>query len=451
MRCFGIFIISLILLLPLSLYSQTDKKDLVFVINVKQNIDKSSMRKVNMGIKEAIEKKADYIILDLNTYGGAVDAADSIRTALIQCPIPTIAFINPQAASAGALISIACDSIYMRSGSSIGAATVVDQNGKVMPDKYQSFMRGMMRSTAESHGKKPDGQWYRDPMIAQQMTDTTNVLTFTQEEAIANNYCEGKAESIEEVVEQLTISPEHEIVEQTLTFIDKIILFLLSPILQGIFLMMIVGGIYFELQSPGIGFPLAIAITGALLYFAPLYITGLALNWEIILFFVGIGLLAIEIFVTPGFGVAGVSGIILIMTSLIFAMIDNNLFYFDGKINFSLMVKPLAIVLLSSFTGLALSIWGVGKLYPKKSFSYIALKTELEGSEGWVGVETKTLALFVGKSVQAKTDFHPSGKIELDGKLYEAILEFGSAEKGDMLKITRYEGGRLYCEKSAIS
>lgn len=405
------------------------------------------MRKVNMGIKEAKKQEADYIIFDLNTYGGAVDAADSIRTAIIQCTIPTIAFINPQAASAGALISIACDSIYMRSGSSIGAATVVDQNGNVMPDKYQSFMRGMMRSTAESHGKDSQGRWHRDPMIAQQMTDTANVLTFTQEEAIANHYCEGKAESIEEVIDYLDVSDNYTLKEQTLTFLDKLILFLLSPILQGIFLMMIVGGIYFELQSPGVGFPLAAAIIGALLYFAPLYITGLALNWEIIVFFIGLGLLAVEIFVTPGFGVAGVSGIILVLTSLVFAMIDNDLFYFDGKLDFSLMVKPLAIVMISCFLGMVLSIWGVGKIYPKKSFSYIALKTKLDDKDGWVGVETTSLAGFVGKEVVAKTDFHPSGKIEFDSKTYEAILEFGSAVKGDLLKITRYEGGRLYCEK----
>ena len=129
-------------------------KDTCYVIEIKQDIDKSSCRKLTMGLKEASQIGADYIILHLNTYGGAVDAADSMRTAILHSPIPVVAFIDIQAASAGALISIACDSIYMRNGSSIGAATVVNQNGEVMPDKYQSFMRAMMRATAESHGKK---------------------------------------------------------------------------------------------------------------------------------------------------------------------------------------------------------------------------------------------------------------------------------------------------------
>lgn len=445
MKHFSIILFFILTILPLNTYAQD--KDTVYVMEIKQNIDKSSMRKMNLGIKEAISKGADYIVLDINTYGGAVDAADSMRTALIQCPIPTIAFINPQAASAGALISIACDSIYMRQGSSIGAATVVDQSGKVMPDKYQSFMRGMMRSTAESHGKEKNGEWHRDPKIAQQMTDTANVLTLTADEAIACNYCEGKAESVEEVVAALNLSETPVVIEQSLSFLDRLILFLLSPVLQGIFLMMIIGGIYFELQSPGIGFPLAAAILGALLYFAPLYIAGLAMYWEIAVFIIGVALLVVEIFVTPGFGVAGISGILLIVGSLVFAMIDNGLFYYDGKFDFSIVVKPTAIVLISCFLGTILSIWAASKLFPKKSFSFISLKTELKDNEGWVGVETDSLAGFVGMECEARTDMHPSGKLQINGKLYEASLEFGSAVKGDKVKVVRFEGGRLYCEK----
>lgn len=435
------------------IYSQESSKAKIFLIEIKQDIDKSSMRKVNMGIKDAVEKGSDYLILDINTYGGAVDAADSMRTAVIQCPIPVIAFINVQAASAGALISIACDSIYMRNGSTFGAATVVNQNGEVMPDKYQSFMRGMMRATAESHGKKiimengvEKEVWHRDPQIAQQMTDTANVLSFTPEEAIANRYCEGMADSVEEVIAMLGVG-EYELEEQVLTWLDKVVLFLLSPILQGIFLILIVGGIYFELQSPGVGFPLAAAIFGALLYFAPLYLYGLALNWEIVAFVIGVILLILEIFVTPGFGVLGVSGIILMFASLVFAMIDNDLLYYNGSMNFSIVVRPLLIVFIGTLTGLILSIWGVAKLYPRKSFSYIAQKAELKGSEGWVGVETDSISKFVGMETTAFTDLHPTGKLLIEGKSYEAIMEFGSAAKGDKIKITRFEGGRLYCEK----
>jgi len=419
-------------------------KDTVYVIEIRQNIDNSSMRKLSLGLEDAQAKGADYIILHLDTYGGAVDAADSMRKAILHAPVPVVAFVDLQAASAGALISIACDSIYMRPGASIGAATVVNQNGEVMPDKYQSFMRGMMRATAEAHGRRADGSWFRDPAIAEKMVDTAGVLSFTPDEAIEARYCEGKAESIDEVVEHIGLE-ECEIVQQELSPLEKFILLMMSPLLQGIFLMMIIGGIYFEIQSPGLGLPSIIALIGAVLYFSPLYISGLALNWEIVLFILGLILLAVEIFVTPGFGVAGVLGAILSLTALIFAMIDNDTLYFEGKLNLRALLEPCAIVLVSTVTALVLSIWGASKLYPRKSFAYIAQKTELKGDEGWVGVETDSLAACVGQVVTAATEMCPSGKVEYGERQYEAVMEYGSANAGDSLRVIRAEGGRLYC------
>ena len=419
-------------------------KDTVYVIEIRQNIDNSSMRKLSLGLEDAQAKGADYIILHLDTYGGAVDAADSMRKAILHAPVPVVAFVDLQAASAGALISIACDSIYMRPGASIGAATVVNQNGEVMPDKYQSFMRGMMRATAEAHGRRADGTWFRDPAIAEKMVDTAGVLSFTPDEAIKARYCEGKAGSIDEVIEHIGLE-ECEIVHQELSPLEKFILLMMSPLLQGIFLMMIIGGIYFEIQSPGLGLPSIIALIGAVLYFSPLYISGLALNWEIVLFILGLILLAVEIFVTPGFGVAGVLGAILSLTALIFAMIDNDTLYFEGKLNLRALLEPCAIVLVSTVTALVLSIWGASKLYPRKSFAYIAQKTELKGDEGWVGVETDSLAACVGQVVTAATEMCPSGKVEYGERQYEAVMEYGSANAGERLKVIRAEGGRLYC------
>ena len=428
-----------------SAYSQEKQgKDTVYVIEIRQNIDNSSMRKLSLGLEDAQAKGADYIILHLDTYGGAVDAADSMRKAILHAPVPVVAFVDLQAASAGALISIACDSIYMRPGASIGAATVVNQNGEVMPDKYQSFMRGMMRATAEAHGRRADGTWFRDPAIAEKMVDTAGVLSFTPDEAIEARYCEGKAESIDEVIEHIGLE-ECEIVHQELSPLEKFILLMMSPLLQGIFLMMIIGGIYFEIQSPGLGLPSIIALIGAVLYFSPLYISGLALNWEIVLFILGLILLAVEIFVTPGFGVAGVLGAILSLTALIFAMIDNDTLYFEGKLNLRALLEPCAIVLVSTVTALVLSIWGASKLYPRKSFAYIAQKTELKGDEGWVGVETDSLAACVGQVVTAATEMCPSGKVEYGERQYEAVMEYGSANAGDSLRVIRAEGGRLYC------
>lgn len=441
-----------VLLLCISLSVSASVADTVYLMEIKGEIGRPVMRKANMGIKEAIRINADYIVIDLDTYGGAVDAADSIRAAIMQCPIPTAVFISRQAASAGALISIACDSIYMRRGSSIGAATVVDASGNVMPDKYQSFMRGMMRSTAESHGKKTvtvDGKetevWRRDPSIAAKMVDTAGVVSLTPEEAIASGYCEGMADSPEEVAEKLC-GNGCTITAQKLSWTDKVALALLSPVLQSLFLMLIIGGIYFELQSPGIGLPLAAAIIGAVLYFAPLYIYGLAMHWEIALFFIGLILIAVEIFAFPGFGITGITGAALVVFSLSAAMIDNELIRRPaGGINYMAIIKPLALVTVSALAALVISIYGAARLYPKRRFSIIAQKKELRASDGWVGVPVGDISGYVGSETVAATGMFPSGKVSIGGRLYEATMEYGSAEKGDRLKITRAGEGRLYC------
>ena len=429
----------------------------IYVIKLHKEIDKSSAKMFTDALKEAEAAKADYCILNLNTYGGALDAADSIRSAIIQSSVPVVSFVNIQAASAGALISIACDSIYMRNGSSIGAATVVDGSGNVLPDKYQSFMRAMMRSTAESHGKKAiiKGNdttwiWYRDPEIAQAMVSADSVLSFTPSEAIENSYCEGMAESVEEVAKILAGNSEtYVITEHKITSANKIIYFFLNPVIQGLLLMLIMGGIYFELQSPGIGFPLVAAIVGVVLYFVPLYLNGLVQNWEIIFFFVGILLLIMEVFVIPGFGIAGISGILLIIITLAFAMIDNQIVFEGGDFNFTPLVKPFAIVLVSCTSMLFMSIFLLSRLFPTAAFSHIALKTNLSSeNEGVVGVEKNSLQKFVGKKAVVVADLKPQGVVEVDGMRQQAQLVAGYAQKGETVEIFHHEGGRLYCKKA---
>ncbi|MBQ2372025.1 MAG: nodulation protein NfeD [Bacteroidales bacterium] len=421
----------------------SDSLSVVYRIRLDQDIDKAAERIVVKGLEKADEAGADYVLLDLDTYGGAVDAADSIRTAILRYEKPVIAYINMQAASAGALISIACDSIYMRTGSSIGAATVVNQSGEVMPDKYQSFMRGMMRATAQATG--------RDPKIAESMVDTANVLSLTPEEAIAVGYCEGKAESVDEAVRAVVGGNEFIVknMEDDMTWLDRLIQLLLNPLLQSIFMMMIIGGIFVEIRTPGIGLPLVTAIVGALLYFAPLYVEHLAASWEILLFVIGLILIALEIFVIPGFGVAGISGIVAVVTALAFAMIDNaELLRWDGTINLQPLLRPVAIVIFSITAAVFGSVWLVRRLYATRTFDTIALRQEMKASEGFTGV-VSGLEHFIGDELEVFADLKPSGKVKgTDGRVYEAILAFGGyAEKGSLVKVLRTEQGRLYCEK----
>lgn len=420
-----------------------DSLTVFYRIRLDQDIDPSSQRLVTTGLEKAREAHADYVILDLDTYGGAVNAADSIRSAILRYEKPVVAFVNMQAASAGALISIACDSIYMKTGSSIGAATVVSQTGEVMPDKYQSFMRGMMRATAEATG--------RDPKIAESMTDTANVLSLTPTEAIAVGFCEGICETEFEVAEEIAGDNEFVIknMEDDMTWLDKLIQLLLNPLLQSIFMMMIIGGIFVEIRTPGIGLPLVTAIVGALLYFAPAYIGHLAQSWEILLFVVGLLLIAVEIFVLPGFGICGISGIIAVITALAFSMVDNiEFFHWDGTLNLRPIIQPLGIVVLSAAASIFGSVWIVRKLYDTRSFDRIALRQEMKSEEGFTGV-VSGLEELVGQSVTVFTDMRPGGKvITSDGRIHEATLKFGGfVSKGETLRVVSAEQGRLYCEK----
>lgn len=421
----------------------SDSLTVVYRIRLDSDIDKSAQRLVTLGLEKAEMVDADYILLDIDTYGGAVDAADSIRSAILRYDRPVAAYVNMQAASAGALISIACDSIYMKTGSSIGAATVVDQAGNVMPDKYQSFMRGMMRSTAQATG--------RDPYIAESMTDTANVLSMTPSEAMAVGYCEGIYESVDEVACAI-VGDNHFIIksmEDDMSFLDKLIQFLLNPLLQSIFMMMIIGGIFVEIRTPGIGLPLITAIAGALLYFAPGYLGHLVSYWEILLFVAGLILIGIEIFVIPGFGVAGISGIIAVVVSLAFAMVDNiEFFHWDGSLNLQPIIQPLGIVIISSTAAVFGSVWLVKKLYATRSFDHIALRQEMKADDGYTGV-ISGLDYLIGEPVIVFTDMRPGGKVKTtDGLIYEATLKFGGyAAKGETLKVLSTEQGRLYCDK----
>ena len=435
------FLALICVLIGVSAYC-SDSLSVFYRIRLDQDIDPSAQRLVVLGLEKAAEAEADYVLLDINTYGGAVNAADSIRAAILRYEKPVIAYVNMQAASAGALISIACDSIYMRTGSSIGAATVVNQTGEVAPDKYQSFMRGMMRATAKANG--------RDPEIAELMVDTANVLSLTPDEAIEVGYCEGIAEEVGDVARIVAGGNEFIIkdMEEDMTWLDRLIQFLLNPLLQSIFMMMIIGGIFVEIRTPGIGLPLLTAVVGALLYFAPGYLGHLVSYWEILLFVVGLILIAMEIFVIPGFGVCGITGIIAVVVSLAFAMVDNaELFHWDGTLNLEPILMPLGIVIISSAAAIFGSVWLVKKLYETRSFDHIALRQSLTGEEGFVGV-VSGLESLVGQEVIVFTDMRPSGKVRTaDGRIFEASMKFGGyAVKGQTLKVVSTEQGRLYCE-----
>ena len=438
----------------------------VYTFPIREEIMPSTERLTSKCLDEAIANGADLVVIQMNTYGGLVNAADSIRTMLLNAAVPVWVFIDNQAASAGALIALAADSIYMRPGGNIGAASVVDQSGKPMPDKFQSFMRATMRATAEAHGKVIDRiedtdtvwRWHRDPQIAEAMVGVTsgdsttlNVLTLTADEAIAKHFAEGKASSVEEVLSSAGME-DYDLIRYEPTLLDRILGWLMNPFAQGLFVMLIVGGIYFELQSPGIGFPLIVAVLGAVLYFSPLYLEGMVQYWELILFVVGLLLIGVEIFVLPGFGVAGVLGIVSVVVGLVFAALDRDVFrhVLSGELSVNRLLQPFGVVIIGMTAAFVVGLW-LGKRFLSGDSALrnrIVLTTDLTPQEGCVGHRFPGESL-VGRTAEATTVLRPSGKILLDGVYYDAVAEDGFfIERGSTVVVTRLEHGQIYCKPS---
>ncbi|MBN8701685.1 MAG: S49 family peptidase [Bacteroidetes bacterium] len=439
----------LILIVCASSFIQAQSK-LIYKFDIKREIDPAAWRQTQAAFDNAEEQKADYILIHMNTYGGMVDMADKICTKILDSKIPVIVFIDKNAASAGALISIACDSIYMAPGASIGAATVVDQAGTPQPEKYQSYMRSKLRATAEVNKRDPRiAEAMNDPRIKiENVNDSGKVLTFTTEEAIKNGYCEGEVKNIDDVIARLGIT-NSEIKEYKPSTIEAIVDFLLSPAVSGILIMVIIGGIYFELQAPGIGFPLFAAIGAAVLYFAPLYLEGLAANWEIALFVLGVVLVVVELFAIPGFGVIGISGIVCIVLGLTLSLVGA-MPTIDAPVDlppFEGFVKSLFVVVLSIVLSVGVSMYLGPKLMDTKLFGKFVLQTTQASNKGYVSADIDT-SFLIGKSGLAFTVLRPSGKVEIESEVYDAIAMNGYIEKGDKVEVVKTESAQVLVRKS---
>lgn len=435
----------LVLTVLIQSVSFAQSKPKVYIFDMKEEIGPSAWRLTQKAFEGAVQANADLMMIRMNTYGGMVDYADSIRTKLLNSPIKTVVYIDNNAASAGALIAIACDKIYMKRGASIGAASVVNGQGEIMPEKYQSYMRGLMRSTAEVKGRDPKiAEAFVDPdVVIPNIVEKGKVLTLTSREAIKVGFCNGEAASIEEVLRAENIQ-NYELVNHKVSTLDRIIGFLMNPAISGVLILLIMGGIYFEMQSPGIGFALLVSVVAALLYFAPLYIEGLAAHWEIGLFIVGLILLALEVFVIPGFGVAGILGILCVIAGLALSLVMNNLF--DFTITGPEKVSGAFILVLGSMIlSIILSVIFGRSLLRSSAFQRLVLKDEQRSGLGYVS--GKQIDGLLNKTGITTTDMRPSGKIEIDGTWYDAVALDGFIEKGKEVIVAKQENYNVFVRK----
>ena len=299
----------------------------IYVVPVQDVIDLGIPSLVSRAISLAESNNADMIIFDIDTFGGRVDAATQIKDSISSTNIETIAFINRRAISAGSLISLSCDKIYMTDGATIGATSVVDMSGNKVSEKSQSYMREEMAATAEKSGKNPN--------IARGMVDEElsfeylvvdgdslkvddiegrkegKLITLTTELALKYGIADGKGETIEELLSSLEID-EYDIITVDENWSENVVRILTNPTVSSLLTTFGTIGVISELYSAGWGIGGTIGIICLTLALGAGYLTQLASSTDILIILLGIILLLVEAVALPGFGIFGITGIIIL-------------------------------------------------------------------------------------------------------------------------------------------
>ncbi len=438
-------IFSLILILSF-LYSNSNAegRKKVYLIDISGDIDLGLAPYVQRVVNEAEEKNASAIILKVNTFGGRVDAATQIRDAIINSKVLTIAFIDKRAISAGALISISAKKIVMSPGSTIGATTVVDQAGDKASEKYQSYMRSEMRSTAERNGRRPD---IAEAMVDErifikdfpELDDSTKLLTLTTEEATKVGYCDFVATDLQELLSHFNLQ-DAEIIISEINWAENVVRFLSNPIISGLLIMLGILGLLTEIKTPGWGVAGTIGLISLALFFGTSYILQLANIWEILIFIIGLALLLIEIFYIPGFGLLGILGIIMMIGAIFFGLIGEFPVVSENEISNALI--QLATSLIASIIFLFI-LWRF--LPGTPIWGRLILATSETQREGFVS--NPDLSFLIGKKGKALSLLRPAGIALIDGKRYDVVSEGDFIQKDEEIEVIEVIGSKIIVKK----
>jgi len=421
----------LALLITVSVYSQ---QKLVYLADIDGEIDLGLAPYITRVVREAEKNNASAIIFKINTFGGRVDAATQIKDAILSSKILTIGFINNRAISAGALIALSCNKIVMVPGSSIGAATVVDQSGEKVGEKYQSYMRSEMRSTAERNGRRTDiaEGMVDERVVIEGLTDSTHLITLTSEEAYKYKIADTLITDYRNVLTAFNLK-NAEIVHVSSNWAEEVVRFLNNPIISSILIMIGFFGLMAEIKTPGWGLPGTAGLIALILFFGSSYILQLASMLEILLFVLGLVLLLAEIFIIPGFGVTGVSGIALILVSIFLALLGSDPFL-DMK-TVSMAIIQLSVSLVAALTGIFL----LAKFLPKSTaFSRLVLAETQTADKGFVSFPSDTN--LIGKTGIAYTTLRPGGTALIDDRKVDVVADSEYIEKDKKIKVIRVEG-----------
>ncbi|MEI7811373.1 MAG: NfeD family protein [Ignavibacteria bacterium] len=413
------------------------KEKKVYLASIEGEINPGLTPYVSRVISDAEKASADAVIFRINTFGGRVDAATQIKDAILNSKIKTIAYIDKRAISAGALIALSCEKIAMVPGASIGASTVVDESGKKQSEKYQSYMRSEMRSTAERNGRRADiaEGMVDERIIIEGLVDGTKLITLTSAEARKYNIADTVVSSKEDLLKAFGLNGAV-IVEASSNRVEDFVRFLNNPVVSSLLIMIGLVGLFVEIKTPGAVFPGLIAAIALILFFGSGYILQLASVVDIVMFIAGVVLLLLEIFVIPGFGIAGILGIVLMISGLFLSLINNQ------SLTDSSILNAALYQLAGSFVAGGVLIYLLLKILPKtNTFSHLILQQSETLSEGFIS--NPSFQDLNGKTGLALSVLRPAGVAVFNDRRIDVVSEGGYIEQGKEITVINVIGSRV--------
>lgn len=395
-------------------------------------------------IEDAEANEVDAIVFEIDTFGGRVDAATVIRDAILDSEALTIAFINKRAISAGALISLACDKIVMAQAGTMGATTPVDGSGTKASDKVTSYMRAEMRATAESTG--------RDAKIAEAMVDERvdipglsaeagRPATLTTEQSLNYEMADETAESLRDVLSIYDLG-EAEVVPIELNWAEHVVRLLTHPAVTSILLAVAMFGLIAEVRTPGWGLGGTLALVALGIFFGSHLVVKLAEWQELAIFAVGLGLLLVEVIVIPGFGIAGLAGVGLMLGSLVVTQLgDFQLWNVD---EIAAVIVRLSASMVGAFV---LSLIMLRSLPRMASFNRLVLETETRASEGYVSSSREEDEL-LGEEGVTVSELRPAGIALIDGRRTDVVTDGEFVAVDQAVEVVEVSGNRVVVRRA---
>lgn len=418
--------------------AQADRP-VVYVVPVTGIIDLGLAPFLSRTIREAQDAGAAAVVLDINTFGGRVDAAVAMRDALLGSPVKTIAFVNQRAISAGALITLACEQVVMATGGTVGAATPVLSGGTetvAADEKTVSYVRSEFRATAEARNRNPQiAEAMVDPdVVIPGLIEAEKLLTLTTSQAIEHGIADYTADSLEAALEAVGLAGA-DVFRAEQTWAESVVRFITNPVVSSLLMTLGLLGLLVEIRTPGFGVPGGIGVLSIALFFWGHWIVQLAGWEELLLVFVGVLLLLVEVFLLPGFTLAGVAGIVMLVAGLGLTLVGSGA-------TAAAVISALGRVAISVLVALAGGLVAM-RFLPKLPFGRrLILSTDMEAEEGFVS-SPETDRQWLGRTGRAVSPLRPAGIAEIDGTRVDVVSDGVFIDAGAPVRVTRVDGNRI--------